>query len=110
MTASYYSRITPTCDLGKKRPKKKTLTKQVKICKKFNRPVRKQINPGFATIYSPEFLRAFRRICEIYSQSNFVFPEKQVLILMLDNNINPCRADKFTEAIVKRLAGDIFRR
>lgn len=68
------------------------------------------MNPGFATQYSPEFFAAFRKICEIYSQSNFVFPEKQVLILMLDNHISPCRAKEFSEQIVMRLGGDIFRK
>ena len=110
IVASNYNRITPTCDLGKKQPRKNAIAKQIEICKKSNTPVRKVMNPGFATQYSPEFFRAFRNICEIYSHSNFFFPEKQILILMLDNNIYPCRADKFSEAIVKRLAGDIFNR
>lgn len=68
------------------------------------------MNPGVATQYSPEFLAAFRNICEIYSQSNFLFPEKQVLILMLDNHISSCRAEEFSVQIVMRLAGDIFRK
>lgn len=110
MSASNYSRITPSCDLGKRRPRKKELAKQVEICKMSNNPVRKRMNPGFATQYSAEFLAAFRRICEIYSQSNFFFPEKQVLVLMLDNHISPCRADEFSEQIVMRLAGDIFKK
>lgn len=108
MTTSHYLRITPACDLGKKRPKKKSIAKQIEICKQSSTAVRKRINPGFATEYSPDFLKAFRTICEIYSTSSFVFPEKQVLILMLENQIYPCRADQFSEKIVKYLADDIF--
>ena len=47
---------------------------------------------------------------QVISQSNFSFPEKQVLILMLDNHISPCRAEEFSEQIVMRLAGEIFRK
>lgn len=108
MTASNYSLLTPSCDLGKKQPNKKKVAKLLDICRQSNTPVRKRINPGFATQYSQEFLIAFREICEIYAASNFQHPARQVLILMLDNRIYPCRADKFSEDIVKRLSGSIL--
>ena len=105
---SSYSKITPSYDLGKKQPKKKAIAKLINTCQEFNGPVRNRLNPGFATIYQPEFLIAFREICRIYSESSFLSPEKQVLILMLDNKIYPCRADRFSEDIVKRLSAGIF--
>ena len=105
---SFYSKITPACDYGKRRPKKRTIRKLVEICKRHNLPVRNRLNPGFATVYQREFLAAFRRICEIFQESDFVYPEKQVLILMLENGIHPCRAEKFSEEIIRRLADDIF--
>jgi hypothetical protein len=105
---SSYSQITPPCDFGKKQPKKKKVAKLIEVCKQFNHPVRNRLSPGFASIYQTEFLVAFRDICKIYAESDFVYPEKQVLILMLDNSLYPCRADRFSEAIVKRLAIKIF--
>lgn len=108
MTASNYSRLTPAGDLGKKQPRKKKVAKLVEICRRSNTPVRQRMNPGFATQYSPDFLAAFREICGIYAASNFQYPARQVLILMLDNGIYPCRADRFSEDIVKRLSGNIF--
>lgn len=108
LNLSHYSKLTPAIDLGKKRPKKKALQKQLEICREFNGPVRNRLNPGFATVYQKEFLVAFRKICRIFADSNFVRPDRQVLILMLENEIYPCRADQFNETIVRRLAGDIF--
>lgn len=105
---STYSIITPACDLGKKQPKKKRVKKLLQTCLEHNRPVRKRLNPGFASEYQPEFLTAFRGICEIYGASNFCCPEKQVLILMLENGIYPCRAERFSEAIIKRLGKGVF--
>lgn len=103
-----YARITPKCDLGIKQPKRRRAARLIQKCRKYNLPIRKGHNPGFATQYAPEFLRAFKEICEIYAASDFSYPEKQVLILMLDNDLRPCRAATFTEEIVLRLSGSTF--
>lgn len=105
---SNYSKLTPKIDLGKKQPKKAKVGKLLTICKEHNMPVRNIMNPGFASIYQTEFIEAFRKICRIYAESEFRHPELQVLILMLDNNIHPCRADEFNRQIVLRLAGSNF--
>jgi len=106
--SSNYSKLTPKFDLGKKQPKKKKVARLLAVCKEHNNPVRNRLNPGFATIYQPEFIRAFREICLVYSESKFFCPEIQVLILMLDNKIYPCRASEFNRDIVLRLAKGIF--
>ena len=108
--ATNFTRLTPKYDEGKKQPKKKLVRKLLLKCKEYSSPVLKQINPEFATQYHPEFLKAFKRICLIYKESSFLSPEKQVLVLMLDNNIPPCRADEFNEKIVARLSGGAFDR
>jgi len=66
------------------------------------------LNPVVATTYAPEFRDAFREICRVYKDLGFVHPEIQVLVLMLDNDIRPCRATAFNLDIVRRLGKGIF--
>ncbi|UWR44704.1 hypothetical protein [Phaeobacter inhibens] len=107
---SDYSKLTPKEDLGKRQPKKPRIKKLISRMQKHNRPCRARIAPGYATKYQPEFLSALREICEIYDSSAFEHPELQVLILLLDNEISPCRADHFNREIVLRLGGRAFTR
>ena len=107
---SHYTALTPSVDLGKRQPKKAKVRKLLAICKDRDWPVRNRLNPGFATTYQAEFIRAFREICRIYADSDFRYPDIQVLVLLLDNEIYPCRAEKFNRQIVVRLAGNIFSR
>lgn len=105
---TYYTSLTPKYDLHKKRPKKKLLAHKIRICKEFNFPVKKRMNPSFASEYHPNFLKAFCKICEIFQESDFKDPATQVLILMLENDIKPCRAVKFNKGIVQKLGHGIF--
>jgi hypothetical protein len=106
---SNYTKYTPKHDLGIKQPKKYRVRKIIEKLRHHNSPCRQITAPNYATKYQPEFLEAFRELCEIYASSKFKNPELQVLLLLLDNQIQPCRAYSFNREIVLRLAGGRFK-
>lgn len=96
------------------RSRRPRIARLLEICEAHATPVVSRLGdlgrdtPAIGSSYQPEFLQAFRELCRIYKESKCPHPDAQVLTAMLDHGIRPCRAARFSLAIVRRLGKGIL--